>query len=80
MGGAGMLQNTLKVEIIQHLDGLTLEQLEKVLNLVQSMTTHMAAGVPGHQLLKYVGCISSADLALMAEAIEETCEQIHPEE
>lgn len=74
-----MLQTNVKDEIISRLDELSIEQQERVLDLVKSMTSRLPVGVPGHQLLKFVGCISPEDLALMAKASEE-CRQIDLEE
>jgi hypothetical protein len=73
-----MLQTTVRDEIINYLDSLTLEQLEKVLKLVRSMTPQLPPAQPVENLLKYVGSIPPDDLQAMAAAIEEECERIDP--
>lgn len=73
-----MLQTTLRDEIINYLDGMTLEQLEKVLKLVRSMTPQLPPAQPVENLLKYVGSIPPDDLQAMSAAIEEECERIDP--
>ena len=73
-----MLQTTVRDEIINYLDGMTLEQLEKVLKLVRSMTPQLPPAQPVESLLKYVGSIPPDDLQAMAAAIEEECERIDP--
>ncbi|HEX8231090.1 MAG TPA: hypothetical protein VF826_17515, partial [Chloroflexia bacterium] len=61
-----MLQTTVRDEIINYLDSLTLEQLEKVLKLVRSMTPQLPPAQPVENLLKYVGSIPPDDLQAMA--------------
>jgi predicted Zn-dependent peptidase len=73
-----MLQTSVKDEIISRLDGLTLDQLQKVLKLVQSMTADLPPAQPVENLLEYVGSITPEDLQAMAAAIEEECERIGP--
>ena len=75
-----MLQTSVKDEIIDRLDGLTLSQLQGILKLVQSMTTDLPPAQPVENLLKYVGSITPDDLQAMAAAIEEECERIEPSE
>ncbi|HVF98788.1 MAG TPA: hypothetical protein VND68_03035 [Chloroflexia bacterium] len=73
-----MLQTSVKAEIIDRLDGLTLEQLQKVLKLVLSMTPQLPPAQPIENLLRYVGSILPDDLQVMAAVIEEECERIEP--
>ncbi|HEX8219684.1 MAG TPA: hypothetical protein VF914_10805 [Chloroflexia bacterium] len=73
-----MLQTSVKDQIIDRLDGLTVEQLQKVLKLVRSMTSELPPAQPVENLLRYVGSIPKDDLEAMAAAIEEECERIEP--
>lgn len=71
-----MLQTNVRDEIITRLDGLTLDQLEKVLKLVRSMTPQLPPAQPVENLLKYIGSIPPEDLQAIAAAIEEECERV----
>jgi|GEM_PF-1429939 len=55
--------------------GLTIEELQAVLRYARFMATK-PQGVPGKDLLEFVGTIDAADLDLISQAIEEGCEQI----
>jgi hypothetical protein len=65
-----MAQTSVKDEIISRLDGFTLEELERVLQLVQTISTsHLPPAKPVENLLKYVGSIPADDLQAMSAAI-----------
>ena len=71
-----MLQTSVKDEIIDRLDGLTLEELEAVLDHVKALASKLPPGVPGPEFRKSAGLIPKEDLAAIAAAIDEDCEKI----
>lgn len=48
----------------------------QVLEFARTLVDSNIRGVPGQQLLRFAGAISSDDLQLMREAIEQDCEQV----
>lgn len=48
----------------------------QVLEFVQTLVEAEVSGTPGRQLLRFAGSISSDDIQLMREAIEQDCEQV----
>jgi hypothetical protein len=75
-----MIIPELEKEICGYLHQLPLEQQRHVLEFVRALAAVRARGVPGQALLRFAGTIDASDLATMAEAIEEGCEQIHGED
>ncbi len=73
-----MLQTDVRDEILGHLDGFTLEQQQKVLEIVRSMASRPPIGVPGSSLLHYAGTLSKEEADEMMRVIEEQCERIDP--
>lgn len=71
-----MLQTNVKDEIIGRLDGLSLDELLRVLDYMRSVVSALPPGVPGPEFRKFAGLIPKEDLAAMAAAIEEDCEKI----
>lgn len=67
-------------EIVQELDRLPEDEQLRVLQLVRTLTSAMPAGVPGRDLTRLAGLIPADDLAAMARAIEEGCEQVDERE
>jgi hypothetical protein len=64
-------------EIIAQLTKLSLEEQQRVLRFVRSLTTAEPVGMPGKDLLRFAGAIEADDLQAMARAIEEACEKIN---
>ncbi|MCH7916274.1 MAG: hypothetical protein IH856_25095, partial [Deltaproteobacteria bacterium] len=52
----------------------------QVLDFARTLATCKRGGTPGESLIRFGGAINAADLAIMAEAIEEGCEQVNPDE
>ncbi len=71
-----MLQTDVKEEIIGRLDGLTLEELERVLDYMRSLDSKLPPGIPGPEFRRFAGLIPKGDLTAIATAIEEDCEQV----
>jgi hypothetical protein len=67
-------------EIVRELDRLPDQEQRHVLQFVRALAEATPAGVPGHELVGLVGLIPAADLAEMAQAIEEGCEQVDERE
>jgi hypothetical protein len=70
----------LEAKICEFLHQLPLEQQRHVLEFVRTLAATRVRGVPGHALLRFAGTIDAGDLAAMAEAIEDGCEQVHGED
>ncbi len=67
-------------KIIEQLEALPQELQRRVLEYTRSLTLPTPRGVPGQQLLRFAGTISSDDAHLMREAIEHGCEKIDANE
>jgi hypothetical protein len=72
-----MIVPKLETEICEYLHQLPLEQQRHVLEFVRALVTARVRGVPGQALLHFAGAIDASDLATMAQAIEDGCEQVH---
>ena len=75
-----MIVPKLETEICEYLHQLPLEQQRHVLEFVRTLVTAQVRGVPGQALLRFAGAIDASDLATMAQAIEDGCEQVHGED
>ncbi len=67
-------------KIIEQLEALPHELQRRVLEYTRSLTLPTPPGVPGQQLLRFAGTISSDDAHLMRVAIELGCEKIDANE
>ena len=56
------------------------EERRQVLDFARTLATCKRGGTPGESLIRFGGAINAADLAIMADAIEEGCEQVNPDE
>jgi hypothetical protein len=72
-----MIVPKLEAEICKYLHQLPLEQQRHVLEFVRALAAAHVRGVPGRSLLRFAGTIDASDLATMAQAIEDGCEQVH---
>lgn len=70
------MSQQLKEQIISQLERLPEEQQEQVLAFVRTLAATGAKGIPGQELVRFVGLIPTDDLSLMARVIEEECERI----
>ncbi len=71
---------TIEKELREQLNRLPPEQQRQVLDFARALAIKKIHGMPGHALRRFGGAISKEDLALVARAIEEGCEQITPDE
>ena len=67
-------------EIVQRLDKLTPVQQKQILNSVLSFLGEPIRGIPGKELLKFVGLFPPEDLEEIKRAIEEDCGQVDESE
>ena len=75
-----MTAQTLKSEIHRELEQLPIEQQRQVLEFARSLKATQIRGVSGQSLLRFAGAIESSELAIMKQAIEESCEQVNSDE
>ncbi len=75
-----MLNPFLEQELLENFAHLAIEQQRKVVDYARNLTLARAQGVPGRSLLEFAGAIDPEDLAFMATAIENECEQINSDE
>jgi hypothetical protein len=75
-----MIVPKLETEICEYLHQLPLEKQRHVLEFVRALAAAQVRGVPGQALLRFAGAIDASDLATMAQAIENGCEQVHGED
>ena len=71
---------SIKQEIIEQLDKLPIELQKRVLDFTHALVISEPKGVPGSELLKFVGIITPEEADAMEKAIEEGCEQIYEDE
>lgn len=71
-----MINPLIEKEILSQLNKLNLEQQWQVLNYARFLAITKPIGVSGKELLRFAGTIPADDLKLMAQAIEEGCEQV----
>ena len=67
-------------KVIEQLKALPHELQWRVLEFTRALTLSTPRGVPGRQLLRFAGTVSSDDAQLMREAIEQGCVQIDTNE
>ena len=75
-----MISPALEKELLEQLDKLAPAQQQQVLSFARSLVQARPRGVPGRELLGFAGTILPDDLAAMAQAIEDGCEQINRDE
>lgn len=73
-----MSNSSFEQELLTEFAKLTPVHQQQVLHYVRTLSSAKPKGVPGSSLLKFAGTIDSQELQLMAQAIEEGCEQVNP--
>ena len=71
-----MLNATVKKEIINQIGRLDYDNQRRVLDFARALTMAGPKGVPGKQLLSFIGAIPAGELKAMEQAIEESCERV----
>jgi len=67
---------SIKRKLLEQLEALPYEFQRRVLDFTQALALSVPKGVPGKQLLRFVGAIPADDLQTIAETIEAGCERI----
>jgi len=68
--------NSIVTEVLKHLTILPVNLQEQVLEFVLKLNCHDLHGISGTQLIRYAGMISSDDLNIMTNVIENDCGRI----
>lgn len=74
------MEPKMEKELLKQLEQLGPEERRQVLDFARTLATCKRSGTPGESLIRFGGAINAADLAIMADAIEEGCEQVNPDE
>lgn len=67
---------SIEKDILEELAKLEVEQQRRVLDFARALTAK-PIGRRGEELLIFAGAISSEDLGIMTQAIEQGCEQVN---
>jgi len=70
------MSNTVVGKVVEQLETLPENLQQQVLAFVEALRTAVQPGIPGKQLLRFVGTISLDDLQLMQQAVETGCGQV----
>jgi hypothetical protein len=70
----------IEKELREQLDLLPVAQQRQVLDFVRALAAKKGQAASGQALNRFAGTIAKEDLALIAEAIDEGCEQVNPDE
>ena len=67
-------------ELREQLDQMPPERQRQVLDFARALAGESGRGVTGRALSQFGGAIAKDDLRIIAQAIEEGCEQVNPDE
>ncbi|MEE8391199.1 MAG: hypothetical protein V3S14_10445 [Anaerolineae bacterium] len=70
------MNNTVVGKVVEQLETFPENLQQQVLAFVEALRTAVRPGIPGKQLLRFVGAISLDDLQLVQQAIETGCGQV----
>jgi hypothetical protein len=70
----------IEKELREQLELLPAAQQRQVLDFVRALAAKKRQAASGQALNRFAGTIAKEDLALIAEAIDEGCEQVNPDE
>jgi len=70
----------IEKELRDQLDQLPAAQQRQVLDFARTLAAKKHQTASGRALREFAGAIAKEDLALIAEAIDEGCEQVNPDE
>ena len=74
------MESGMEKELLRQLEQLGPEEQRRVLDFARTLAPFKRRGTPGESLLRFGGAIEAADLAIIAQAIEEGCEPVNPDE
>ncbi len=72
-----MKSATVEKDIHEQLGRLAIEQKRQVFEFARSLATARIHGVPGKDLLHFVGAIDHEDLMTIEKTIKEGCERVN---
>jgi hypothetical protein len=70
----------IEKELREQLEQLPAAQQRQVLDFARALTAKKRQAARGGALSRFAGTIAKEDLALIAAAIDEGCEQVNPDE
>jgi hypothetical protein len=70
----------IEKELREQLDRLPTAQQRQVLDFVRALTAKKRQAASGQALKQFAGTIAKEDLALIAQAIDDGCEQVNPDD
>ena len=70
----------IEKELREQLELLPAAQQRQVLDFVRALAAKKHQAASGQALNRFAGTIAKGDLALIAEAIDEGCERVNPDE
>ena len=74
------MESAIDKEIREQLKQLPAERQRQVLNFARALAAKRHQAMSGQALRQFGGTIAKEDLARIAQAIEEGCEQVNPDE
>jgi len=74
------MEPAMEKELLKQFEQLGPEEQRQVLDFARTLATCKRSGTLGESLIRFGGTIDATDLAIIAEAIEEGCEQVNPDE
>ncbi|MCK5387502.1 MAG: hypothetical protein KAJ39_09955 [Gammaproteobacteria bacterium] len=75
-----MGSTTVEKDIYEQLGRLPIEQQRQVLEFARALASTRVHGVPGKDLLHFVGAIDYEDLMTIEQTIKEGCEKVNLDE
>ena len=78
--GYAKMNPAIEKELHEQLDLLTVEQQRQLLDFARALAQTTPNGKPGQTLRRFAGTIPPDDLAVIARAIEDGCEQVNTDE
>ena len=74
------MESAIDKEIREQLEQLPAAQQRQVLDFARALAAKKRQATSGQALSQFGGTITKEDLAQIAQAIEEGCEQVNPDE
>jgi hypothetical protein len=75
-----MIDATIQKDLLAQLAQLPEDMQRRVLDFARALTGFTPRGVPGSQLLQFVGTMTQQEAKEMLAAIEEDCERVDADE
>ena len=78
--GEGEMNPAIEKELREQLDQMPAAQQRQVLDFARALAAKKPQTASGRALRRFAGTIAKEDLAMIAAAIGEGCEQVNPDE